>query len=67
MMTFELNKDNKAPVGHKKTTVHMVLDVKIILVRNAQLVANGHKVPKIGKECTCLQFRLAIPCDHSFL
>lgn len=40
------------PVGHKEITCHWIFDVKLDLTRNAQPVADGHKVPDTAKENT---------------
>ena len=39
IVTFEFDKDDKIPVGHKEITAHMAFDVKIALQRKARLVA----------------------------
>jgi hypothetical protein len=43
MIAFELLEPQESiPLGYKKITLHMIVDVKMDFIRKAQLVAGGH-------------------------
>ena len=62
-----LENDEALPVGHKKTTGHMIFDVKMDFTRKARWVLDGHKCSN-PEASTCAglvsreSVRIALPC-----
>jgi hypothetical protein len=53
MIAFELNDDDKVPIGFTKIDCHMVFDIKMDLIRKARFVAGGH-MTDLPKDMTYL-------------